>query len=307
MSTTAIQDQPIVISLTDLARSSGWTVAGTIASHTSCNSGNLYILNYPLISGQTYTYSWQVIARSSGFVQANLGTAQGAAQTSPTGVITETVTATGTNPQFFFFSNGTLSIENFTITRVGFTTSLTQQNTIAYSEKTHKWVSFYTYIPDNAFSLFTNTYSLFNGDLYVHKSGSLSRNNFYGIDYQSIIQFVDNVQPIVPKSYLSLSIQCNELMVTGDNGITTSLGQVSELAAQDFIKDYLTDGTSNYNVTTIEGIYSASFWRDKNTDLLNGDQLKGNYIIITLVSTNNSALLLYTINIVARHSPIGSR
>lgn len=306
--TTAIEDQPIIISLTDLAPTTGWSVRGDIAFHESCNSGNIYILNYPLVTGQTYTYSWQVITCTSGFVQANLGTAQGAAKTAPTAVITETVTATGTNPQFFFFSNGNCSIENFTITQVGFTTSLTQQNTISYSEKTHKWVSFYTYIPDNAFSLFINTYSFFNGDLYIHESGSLSRNNFYGVDYQSILQFVDNVQPLVPKSYLSLSIQCNELMVTGDNGITTSLGQVSELAAQDFIKDYLTDGTSSYNVNTIEGIYSAGLLRDKNTGTIeNGDQLKGNYIIITLISTNNSALLLYTINIVARHSPIGSR
>lgn len=309
MATTAVQNTPIEIDLTELAKSSGWTVNGNIASHSSCNSGNLYVINYPIVEGNTYEFSWQPITVTSGYVQAFMGTTGGIQYTAGTGVVTETLTAAGTNPQFYFYSNGNCDIQNFTISEAAESTSLTQQNTMSFSEKTKKWISFYTYIPDNAFSLFTNTYSFYNGDLYVHESGSENRNNFYGTQYQSIIQFVDSAASIVPKSYLSLSIQSNQLMVTGEDGITTSLGQVSELAAQDFIKDYLSDGISSYNVNTIEGIYSAGFLRDSNSPggLLNGDPLKGTYLICTLISTSTGPLLLYTINIVSKHSAIGSR
>jgi hypothetical protein len=308
MSTTAIENTPITIDLVELAKTSGWTVSGSVASHESCNAGNLYVVNYPIIAGQTYKFSWQVLTCSSGYVEAFLGTGHGAQYTAPTAVITETVLAAGTNPQFYFYSNGTCSIENFTISVVDVSTSLTQQNTMSFSEKTKKWVSFYTYIPDNAFSLFTNTYSFFDGDLYVHESGTDERNKFYGVQYQSIMQFIENASPTLPKSYLSLSIQSNELMVTGNDGITTSLGQKSELAAQDFIKDFLRDGVTVYNVNTIEGIFSANLLRDKNTGTVeNGDPLKGTYLICTLVSSTTGPLLLYTINIVSKHSFIGSR
>lgn len=309
MSSTAIQNIPIEIDLTELAKTSGWEVNGSIASHSSCNAGNLYVINYPIVAGNTYKFSWQVLSISSGYVQAFLGTSGGTQYTSSTAVVTETITAAGTNPLFYFYSNGTCDIQNFTISEVAESTSLTQKNTMSFSEKTKKWISFYSYIPDNAFSLFTNTYSFYNGNLYVHESGSENRNNFYGTQYQSIIQFVDGTASIMPKSYLSLSIQSNQLMVTGEDGITTSLGQVSELAAQDFIKDYLSDSISSFNVNTIEGIYSASLLRDSNSPggLLNGDPLKGTYLICTLISTENGPLLLYTINIVSKHSAIGSR
>lgn len=158
-----------------------------------------------------------------------------------------------------------------------------------------------------AMSMFTNVYSGFDGDVYLHEAGSNSRNNFYGVQYQSIIQFVDNIEPAVPKTFQSLSIQCNELMITTTDGIQTSLGQISELCSVDFIKSFLSDGVSQVNVQALEGVYAANFLRDKNTGLLNGDALKGNYIIIELISTSAESLLLYTINVVSRRSPIGSR
>ena len=308
MSYTALQNSPITINLPALAQSSGWTIDGAIATHEACNAGNLYIINYPLTAGQTYNYTYQVVTIGSGYVQSFLGTS-GGAQVTTTGFVNETVTAAGINPQLFLFANGNCTVKYFTVSIVNIATSQTQTNTIAFAEKTKKWVSYYTYIPYNAFTLFINTYSFFQGNLYVHQAGSATRNNFYGVQYQSTIQFVDNVSPTVPKTFMSLSMQCNQLMITTPGGITTSLGQVSELAEADFIKDYLTDGTTQVNVLTKEGVYSANLLRDSNSPdgLLNGDPLKGNYMVVNLISTNNGLLALYTINIIGKHSPIGAR
>ena len=305
MSFTQIENNPILISLTDAARSTGWSISGSVASHDGCVQGSIHLLGYPLTIGTTYEYSYQIITCSSGYVETFLGTNHGIQYTSPQWVH-ESVVADGT--QLSIFATGVSSITNFSIRPVLVITDNQAQNTISFSEKTKKWVSFYSYIPEMSMSMFTKVFTGFDGDIYVHEAGSNDRNNFYGVQYQSIIQFVDNVAPAVPKTFQSLSIQCNELMVTTSGGIETSLGQISELASVDFVKAFLlSDGVSSVAVQTpLSGVYAANFLRDANDDLLNGTPLKGNYILITLISTNNQALLLYTINVVSQHSPIGS-
>lgn len=304
MSTTALVNTPIIISLTDLARSSGWIVDGAIASHDSCNSGNLYLLGYPLTPGLSYEYSYQALTIGSGYIEVFVGANHGAQITTPQDVH-ETLVADG--EQLFIFANGNCTITNFVIHSVQFITDQKAQNTISFSEKTRKWVSFYTYIPEMAMSMFTKVFSGFEGDIYVHEAGALDRNNFYAVQFQSVIQFVDAVAPAVPKVFQSLSIQCNELMITTTDGIQTSLGQISELASIDFVKSFLGSGVSSVAVQAMEGVYAANFLRDKNTNLLNGDVLRGNYLLVELISTNNEPLMLYTINVMVQHSPIGSR
>jgi len=297
---SAIENNQLQILLTDVSRSTGWSVSGSVASHESCNNGSIYLLGYPLTIGATYEYTFEVLTITSGVVETNIG-----ASHSTTGWVHEIEVATSS--QLSIFSNGNCSITNFTIRLVETINDNKAQNTISFSEKTKKWVSFYSYIPEMAMSMFTKVFSGFDGDIYVHEAGSDSRNNFYGVQYQSIIQFVDNIEPAIPKTFQSLSIQCNELMITTPNGIQTSLGQISELAAIDYVKAFLDDGVSQVNVQALEGVYAANFNRDANTGLLDGDVLRGNYMIVELISTGAESLLLYTINVVSRHSSIGSR
>jgi len=217
MSYTAIENNPLQILLTDAARSTGWTFDGAIATHESCNNGSIYLLGYTMTLGATYEYTFEILTITSGLVRTN----SGANFTSP-GWVHETVQADG--DQLSIFSNGNCSITNFTIRLVETINDNKAQNTISFSEKTKKWVSFYSYIPEMAMSMFTKVFSGFDGDIYVHEAGSDSRNNFYGVQYQSIIQFVDNIEPAVPKTFQSLSIQCKELMITTPHGIQTRMG-----------------------------------------------------------------------------------
>lgn len=284
MKYSAIENTPITINLLMVVNDTGWSVDGAIATHESCNAGNIYVLNYPLTTGQTYTYSWQVLSITSGFVQANLGSAQGSAKTTPGGVITETVIAAGSNPKFFFYSNGNCSIENFTISVVAAQTSPTQQNTISFSEKTKKWGSFYSYIPDNAFSLFTDTFSFYQGNVYLHEQGLLERCNFYGVQYPAQVSISTNEQPTISKTFLGINYQANQLLVSPS--IQTSTGQFSNLIAQDFVQVEYNDGSIGY---TSEGLYKASFLRDMNVDLINGPELKGNWLTCNLITTSPSS------------------
>lgn len=306
MSYTAVQNTPIVVDLIAGAKDNGWSVSGNIATHTLCNSGNIKLLTYPLIAGHTYQVSYSILTISGGILQLHAGNTTGISRTT-TGLFVETITATGTNPELYFYSNANCTVQQFNVGDTIVSTSNKQQNTICYAAVNNKWSDFRTFAPDFGFSLFVNTYTLYQGNLYKHQNGGTDRNNFYGTQYQSILRFVDNVAAAVPKTFLSLSMQVNELMITTTDGITTSLGQVSELAEADFLKTQLSDGVSQVAVFDSEGVFSASFLRDKNVNLLSGDCLKGGYIVIELITTQNTILNLFSVNVVSNHSAIGSR
>jgi hypothetical protein len=304
MSFTALQNTPITIDLTQQAKTTGWSVSNGIASHEICNSGYITLLSYTLTPGVQYNVSYVVLSISSGYVQLFAGSTGGIQRTT-IGFYTETITSNGT--ALSFFSNGNCSIQAFNIRTTQNSVNNFNQNTIVYSAETKKWL-FRTIAPDCGGSLYIDMLTIFNGNLYIHKNGSDDRNVFYGVPYQSIIQYVDNAAPTISRTYQSISIQSNQLIVTTAQGISTSLGHVSELADVDFNFDILNDGVSNVAVNTKEGFFAANFLRDINSGgLESGDILRGNWLLIELISTANTPLRIYSINITSQHSSIGSR
>lgn len=305
MSFVAIENTPIVVNLLTQANYTGWAVDGDIATHSSCQQGSIKLTTYPLVIGNTYQVSYAVLSISSGYVQVFAGTTGGIQRTT-SGIYVETITANGSG--LSFFSNANCQVQAFNIRNTVEDTSNVQQNTPVFSVENRKWGEYRTIAPDYGFSIYIDMVTLFQGNLYLHENGSSDRNNFYGTQYQTIFQFVENKNPVSLKSYNSIVLQSNELLVTTTDGIVTSLGQVSELIEQDFIKSVLNDGVTSINVESVTGIYSASFLKDKNIDLINGDTLKGNYITITLTTVNgNKALKLFSIAVNASKDNIGAR
>ncbi len=300
---SAIQNNPIQIDLVTEANVTGWTTnADGSAQHLVCNSGFLILKNYPVIVGHTYKVSYIVVNIDTGIVRVEIGGASGVSQSSP-GTYTESIIAeTTTSVQFF--SNANCTISNFVIKDV----TIQDAVTIVYSTENKKWSDFRDIYPDYVWSIYTKLILAKDGAIYASENGSSDRNNFFGTQYASRVQIVDSKDPSAIKNWLSINYQCNTLLVTTVDGITTSLGQVSELADSDFVKDYLNQSGASINVYSIEGVYSASFLRDKNVDLLTGDQLKGNFLIIELVmAVPSDVLKLYTIDINSNISKIGVR
>lgn len=306
MTYVAVQNTPITVDLIVAANDTGWTADGNTGTHVSCNSGYIKLLAYAPITGHTYQISYSILSISGGSLQLFAGTTAGIVRTT-TGLFVETITVAGDNPIIRFYSNANCEIQAFNVRDTAVNTDNKQQNTICYAAVNNKWSDFRTFSPDIGFSLFIDTFTVYQGNLFKHQNGGVSRNNFYGQQYQSILRFVDNVAAAVPKTFLSLSLQVNELMVTTEDGITTSLGQVSELAEVDFIKDQLADSIQQVAVFDKEGVFSASFLRDKNVNLLSGDVLKGSFIVIELITTQNTILNLFSVNVVSNHSSIGAR
>lgn len=301
-----LQNTPVEIDLLLQGRSTGWYVDGTKAIHESCNAGRVYLITEPLTSGNTYVFSYKLVV-TSGNVRPYVGNTAGTLRAT-SGFYVETLVATGTSPLLNFNSDGNAEIQILDIKEQKVITANSKADSIVFSPQNAKWTTMLKYTPDASVSMFTNVFNWKTGLPYVSKPDSGNRNNFFGVQYESEVNLIANQQPAIPKTFHSLSIQNSLLMVTTEDGIETSLGNVSELIDQDFLKDVLEDGLTEINVYSKEGVYSANFLRDKNNGgLLDGSELKGNWISINLVTSETGILQLFSVNIHSSPSKIGAR
>lgn len=301
---TTLQNTPITIDLTLQGNTTGWTVSGSNAIHEVCNAGSVKLINYPITAGLTYQISYRINSINSGNVQLSLGGISSLARTT-VNYYTDTITAINTNPLAFYSNaNADISLVNVRITTEVFNPKSTE--TITWSEEINKWVGWRGYNPDLGYSLFANMFTHKNGALYRHSLLN-TRNLFYGTQYPSILRFAGNAIQGQPKTFESLSYEANRLLITTTDGITTSLGQVSELNSVDFLHEVLDDGVTQINVYNVEGIYATGFLRDKNEDLLNGADLKGTYITVELTTTDTGILKLRNVLVNSVPSRIGNR
>ncbi len=302
MSFTATQDTPILVDLTAVAQTTGWSIVGDSAVHQSCNSGNIELVGYTIQEGKTYSVSYRVISISGGSVRMFMGTTGGVSRTTA-GDYSETILATGTDPILYFYSDANCEIKAFNIQEVGTDVSPTQKYTVVYSPVINKWTSFYTMAPDFGFSMFIRTLVFQYGVMYSQQNGSVNRNNLFGTVYDSLFQFVENKNTAMVQTYQALSIQANQLIITTNDGIESSLGQLSTLIDTDFIQQSLSDGNINVDIYDRYGVYMASFVGDQF-----GDELKGNYLIVQLQSTDSeNPMQIFTVDIKTAVQKIGAR
>lgn len=79
-------------------------------------------------------------------------------------------------------------------------------HTLTYSEGVEGWVSFYSFFPDWMIGMNNFFYTFKGGNLYRHNTNPV-RNQFYGINYGSVIQSVFNDNPFENKLYKTLNLE----------------------------------------------------------------------------------------------------
>lgn len=302
-----LQNTPATTDLTVYGLTTGWSFSGNVATHEDGNDGSIFLDAFDLVAGRTYEISFNIVSISGGYLRAYAGDTASPTQHTTAGFKTETLLASGTSPEFRFFSNANVVVEVFNIRDTAQSSALKQTNSIAFSEKSNKWTDYRTFNPDIAFSMFTKLFSFKQGVQYVHDPQSGNRNSFYGNQYKTIVKIPFNGQPTQTQTFQSVALQNNQLMITTTDGITTSLGQVSELYEWNFEKARLIQGATEVVIYEHEGVYSASFLRNKTEDIVNGSVLKGNYLVVEMQTVNTGILKLFTASVHSSPSRIGSR
>ncbi len=83
-------------------------------------------------------------------------------------------------------------------------------NTTAFDESAKGWISFFTFRPNQIFSIANNFYTTESDNIYKHYSNN-SRGNFYGVDNQSKVTVSFNAAPSNSKTF-------NTVAYEGSNG-----------------------------------------------------------------------------------------
>ena len=82
--------------------------------------------------------------------------------------------------------------------------------TVCFSEDVNGWVTFKSFLPQNGISLNNAFYSYNTGELWQHDNEDAARNNFYGEQYNSIVDLNINDNPSVVKKYKTLGYEGTE-------------------------------------------------------------------------------------------------
>jgi hypothetical protein len=78
--------------------------------------------------------------------------------------------------------------------------------TLTHSQDVQGWASFYSYYPDFIMGMNQYLYTFKGGDMYRHNTNS-TRNNYYGVQYNSSITSVFNEQPIQTKVFKTIELE----------------------------------------------------------------------------------------------------
>ena len=154
--------------------------------------------------------------------------------------------------------------------------------TIAFDEVGNAFESFYSYHPEMMGELNTTLFSFKDGNIWRHTNDT-EFCNFYGTQYNAFITTVFNTGALDKKTWISIMEtgntiwECPIIYTQMDSYGTTK--QESELLEADF--------------QVLESEYHASFLRDFNSQggLLEGDSLKGGYIVIKFEKTSANSFV----------------
>ena len=152
--------------------------------------------------------------------------------------------------------------------------------TLSFREDVTGWVSFKSFVPENAISCANDYYTIKDGKLYQHHVQGAISNNFYGIQTNSTINVILNDSPGSVKSFHALDYEGSQsrvegvrtVEVTGIQHITGPDGKYFFFEASE-MNDTL--GNSNWHETNVGAkqyrnnilIYSGlmRFWVSDNT------------------------------------------
>lgn len=133
--------------------------------------------------------------------------------------------------------------------------------TLTFSEGAKGWPSFYSFIPEYMIGMNNYFYSFKNGNLYRHNTNE-TRNNFYGIQYNSTLKGVFNAEPTTVKLFKTIEIESDApWSVTSTTNLSTGSIDSSYFTEKEgrqyaFIRSNET--TVDANLRNVNGIGSVT-------------------------------------------------
>jgi len=149
--------------------------------------------------------------------------------------------------------NVTIKQKATTVAESEYASSLDTYYTLSYSEMAKGWVSFKSFYQESGLSINNEYYTWKDAELYKHHDNA-TRNNFYGVQYDSSVTTILNDSPGSIKSFNALNYEGSQAKIIQHNNVSTYINPV--------------DGTTS----TVTGNVT-----DANGVAVPGGQLDGDY------------------------------
>jgi hypothetical protein len=91
-----------------------------------------------------------------------------------------------------------------------------EKYTLTYDNGVQGFPSFYTFFPDWMVGMNNYFYTFNEGDLYRHNTNE-TRNNYYGVDYSSVMTSVFNNEPLQNKIFKTISLESDDSWKVSSN------------------------------------------------------------------------------------------
>lgn len=106
--------------------------------------------------------------------------------------------------------------------------------TIAWSTTKEFWLTNYSFTPELYANIHNLMFSFYNGQIYKHNDASVSNNNFYGTQYNSVVECVSKQNPSMIKVYNAISLEGDDnweadiTNSTQETDVTTAMYEIKE-------------------------------------------------------------------------------
>jgi hypothetical protein len=158
------------------------------------------------------------------------------------------------------------------VTRGGvYTAPVYDYYTLSYSEMAKGWVSFKSFYPESGLSINNDYYTWKDAELYKHHDNT-TRNNFYGVQYDSSVTTILNDQPGSIKSFNTLNYEGSQAKITQHGLSSTYVNPVTGVSST--VTGNVTDANGDavsqqdgeyYNINAKTGWYVDLFTTNEQT------------------------------------------
>ena len=287
---TLVKNTDLFIDLPSDIVNEGWEISGNIAYHSGCNSG--YIDRYfDLSSASQWTFKHKIESRTSGAINIVVNGVSGPARTT-LGEHEDTFNVTGSNVLVRFFSTGTNSLS---FVQIYPQSADSNSKMLAFNEKANRFITYFSMEPDCMLKFGDRFFMFKSGGLWEQNVNPI-RNNFFGVQYPSIIKFfVNGDDAEMVKNFFSLQINSNEVW--------------SAPAIQIFPHKRKPNGMKSRlkrgNFVNIQGQWFADFLKNMTdprfdnelTALMKGGDLQGAIMEITIQNNSNTEVRLMSVKV----------
>ena len=173
--------------------------------------------------------------------------------------------------------------------RVALSNVLSKGVTVSFSEKLKKWITFYSFKPEQFGIIDLEMIAFTNGKLWIHND-SETRNNFYGDQYTSQVETIFNSLPEKVKVFQSVGAESYHPWDVPS--AKTPNGMETEIVSDRFVKR--------------EDSFFASVMRDKNDPafigkpsdeaVINGRPLRDRTITVLFENNETEEVVLYSLS-----------